>query len=153
MSRVAISLILLMFSCRTPIEGGVPGAPDLARASDLATGDMTVIVGVVCGSVRCASDVGQFCDSADYGVTGTCLPPTASPMHKSFACDGPEDCPGGGVCCLTPDGSACSTFGFCVSGNVKGEWMCHVQGDCGAGFFCCPVAPPSSYAACLDHPC
>jgi hypothetical protein len=132
-----------MTGCQHPRPGADAGARDLAGAPDL-----TVIVGVVCGSVRCATDADQFCDTGDFGQSGTCRAHT-TPSATAYACDGPEDCPSS-VCCRTPDGSACSAFGFCVAGSVKGELMCHTQDYCGM-LTCCPLQPGVPYAVCREQ--
>jgi hypothetical protein len=171
--RAFALILLLAAACRTaPLPGPAPGPaldaaapadasmrpPDLSALVDAAppdlvsSPDLTFIVGVVCGDVRCATEADQFCDSSDFGKSGTCRAHTSA-TNTPFACDGPEDCGQGGVCCLLPAGSACSGFGFCVTGSIKGEWMCHSQVDCGPGFFCCPVASGSPYQICLDKMC
>lgn len=169
MRRVFIGVVLSAWSCtREPLPVApaqdLAGAADLAVARDLAPPpdlappardlalppDLMPAVGTVCGAAVCAASI-QFCDSADEGITGTCRANVA-PEHAPYACDGPEDCPSR-VCCMTPDGSACSTLGFCVAGNVKGLWMCHDTASCGVGFRCCPVSPTSPYSVCRDGAC
>jgi hypothetical protein len=131
-----------------------PGAADLAGPQPdlLMSPDLLYsTLGIVCGEARCAPSADQFCDTADYGVTGTCRAHTSAD-HKPFGCDGPEDC-ASMACCMTPDGSACSAFGFCVAGMVKGLWMCHTTPECGPSFVCCPVASGSTYGACHEQVC
>ncbi len=102
-----------------------------------------------CGGVECAPCADQFCDTADYGVTGTCRAHVAA-MHQSFGCDGPEDCGAQGVfgaCCLIDGiGAACSSAGC----GTSARFMCHRDGDCAAGERCCKLAPgtASTYSAC-----
>jgi hypothetical protein len=108
--------------------------------------------GIPCGAVRCAPCASQFCDTADYGVSGVCRAQVAA-MHLAFGCAGPEDCQGG-VCCVTAAGSACSATGSCTLGGIKGQPMCRDDAACGVGSLCCslPGAPAASpYRACADN--
>jgi len=153
--------VLLITACDD--ERPIPPAFDLSVAMDLTADqaeppdllpppDMVSLLGVICGSARCASDADQFCDSADYGKSGTCRAHTTA-TSTPYGCDGPEDCPTG-VCCLIPEGSACSSVGFCLTGRaVKGRWMCHIDMTCGIGWSCCPLAPDAPYAACFESNC
>jgi hypothetical protein len=123
--------------------GRVPAAP----SPDLAPSPS----GIPCGSVRCAPCAEQFCDTGDYGVTGTCRAHVPA-VQLAFGCAGPEDCQGG-VCCMTPNGAACAAAGFCLAGTVRGQPMCRDDSPCGAGSRCCPIpgAPAASpYRVCTD---
>jgi len=166
LALLQISVVVPACSSRAIAPPPAPGPADASAATyDLSSPpsiddlsqvvvdppDLLSLIGVACGPLHCAQDADQFCDTADYGITGACHA-HVSATAKPFGCDGPEDCPSG-ACCMTPDGSACSAFGFCVSGNVKGRYMCHGGGSdyCGKDSLCCPLAPGSPYEACLDQ--
>jgi hypothetical protein len=134
------------------VDAATPISSDGGMSEDLAGGgtpDLLSLTGIACGEWHCAQCADQFCDTSDYGLSGTCRA-HVSATAKPFGCDGPEDC-GAGACCMTPDGSACSAFGFCTSGNVHGRYMCHDDAYCGAGNLCCPLASGAPYRACLDQ--
>jgi hypothetical protein len=109
--------------------------------------DLGTTTGVPCADARCAPCADQFCDTADFGKSGSCRAHVAA-TSQSFGCDGPEDCAGQGVfgaCCLLDGiGSACSTAG--CGGNAR--FMCHADGDCAPGEHCCALASGTSYSAC-----
>jgi hypothetical protein len=109
--------------------------------------DAGTTTGVPCADVQCAPCAGQFCDTADYGLSGTCRAHVAA-TNQSFGCDGPEDCVTQGVlgaCCLIDGiGAACSAAGC----GTSARFMCHRDEDCGSGEQCCKLAAGSSYAAC-----
>jgi hypothetical protein len=111
--------------------------------------DLADTTGVPCAGSECAPCADQFCDTADFGKTGTCRAHVAA-MYQSFGCDGPEDCGAQGalgVCCMLEGiGSACSLAG-CDSAN-GGIFMCHVVSDCAPGEKCCPLASGTTYSAC-----
>jgi hypothetical protein len=109
--------------------------------------DLGSTTGVPCAGAECAPCADQFCDTADFGKTGSCRAHVA-PNNQTFGCDGPEDCVTQGVfgaCCLIDGiGAACSTAG-CGS---SARFMCHQDGDCAAGEHCCVLAAGTSYSAC-----
>jgi hypothetical protein len=115
--------------------------------------DLGSTTGVPCADAQCAPCAAQFCDTADFGRSGSCRAHVAAD-HQSFGCDGPEDCGAQGVfgaCCLLDGiGAACSTAG-CSGGGAR--FMCHVVGDCAAGESCCPLASGTSYSACKMGGC
>jgi hypothetical protein len=133
--RATALLALLLATCGTPATP----LPDLGTAT-----------GVPCADAQCAPCAGQFCDTADFGKTGSCRAHVAA-VNQSFGCDGPEDCGAQGVfgaCCLLDGiGAACSTAG-CGS---NGRFMCHRDEDCATGERCCVLAAGTSYAACAAH--
>jgi hypothetical protein len=126
-------LILLFFGC----GAAHGGAHDLALATT---------TGVPCAGVQCAPCADQFCDTSDYGKTGSCRA-HVSATYQSFGCDGPEDCVAQGVfgaCCfLDGIGAACASAGC---GN--GRFMCHDASQCAPGEKCCPLSSTTSYSAC-----
>jgi hypothetical protein len=109
--------------------------------------DIGSTTGVPCADAQCAPCADQFCDTADFGKSGSCRAHEAA-MNQRFGCDGAEDCIAQGVfgaCCLIDGvGSACSTAG--CGGNAR--FMCHQDGDCAAGERCCALASGTSYSAC-----
>ena len=111
-----------------------------------------LVPGIPCADVKCAPCADQFCDTADYGVTGSCRAHVA-PTNFSFGCDGPEDCGGSGAlaaCCLFDGiGAACSGAG-CGS---SARFMCHAVSDCAAGESCCALAAGSGYSVCTAGGC
>lgn len=114
-----------------------PSAPDLGS-----------VTGVPCGGVQCAPCADQFCDTADFGKSGSCRAHVAAD-HLQFGCDGPEDCAQQGVfgaCCLIDGiGAACAGFG-CMPGRP----MCHDDSQCATGQHCCALASDTTYSACAD---
>ena len=157
--RADLVIAILLFGCDSselPIvtETDMGTAPvDLARPVDLMMSsppDLLLVPGVACGAYHCASDVDQFCDTADDGITGVCRAHVA-PTNLGFGCDGPEDC-ATATCCHTANGSACSALGFCTLNNMTGDWMCHTDPECGSGFVCCDLASGSPYRIC-KHAC
>jgi hypothetical protein len=153
---LALFASIALAGCGSPHPGGadlsVPA--DLAVVvGDLAMADMSVEpTGVPCADVKCAPCADQFCDTADYGVTGTCQAHVAA-MNLSFACDGPEDCGGGGLgaCCLF-DGIGATCSGAGCGGLAR--FMCHdAKLHCVAGENCCPLGPGSTYSVCTTNPC
>ena len=114
-----------------------PAAPDLGSTT-----------GVPCGGVECAPCADQFCDTADYGRTGTCRAHEAA-TNQMFGCDGPEDCGAqgalGACCLLVGIGAACASAGCGGSGAL---FMCHRDGDCASGEHCCALASGTTYSAC-----
>jgi hypothetical protein len=121
----------------------------MSAPADLAGVEPT---GIPCADVKCAPCADQFCDTADYGVTGTCQAHVAA-MNLSFACDGPEDCGGGGLgaCCLF-DGIGATCSGAGCGGLAR--FMCHdAKLHCVGGENCCPLGPGSTYSVCTTDPC
>lgn len=113
-----------------------PAAPDLGATT-----------GVPCGTSLCAPCADQFCDTADFGKSGTCRAHVAA-ADLQFGCDGPEDCGAQGAlgaCCMIEGiGSACSGAGC----GANAVFMCHGDGDCAPGEHCCALASGTTYAAC-----
>jgi hypothetical protein len=118
--------------------------------TDGDTGPVGTWDGIDCGDQIC-SVPGEFCcqglNSASCDAAGnanSCGFPAGAPAF----CDGPEDCPGGGldVCCANaPSGTFCQescdpgpiTFG----GAGKAE-LCHDASQCGEGLDCIECFPP-----------
>ena len=131
-------------------------APDLLHNHDLGedAGDPPdlagppAIHGVPCGGTTCFNESDQYCQTSDWGESGTCQMPVG-PGPGYFACDGPEDCPSG-ACCYLDSASVCGLFGFCVAGNVVGEFMCHTDAECGVQSKCCRKGTMGTYKTCAD---
>ena len=84
--------------------------------------------GVSCGGgATCSIAAGEHCceDATLHCSTGAC-------GYHEYDCDGPEDCPGGEVCCFPGDRAACRA-GCAPTGVV----LCHAASDCPAGQVCC----------------
>lgn len=104
---------------------------------------------------------GQTCDLASgcCGVTATCDPSCAT---GTFACDGPEDCGPGTVCCLeffgsTLQASSSQCLSTCQTGAIRYD-ACHVAEDCEVGESCCdslggPTNLGGPYGVCLPGGC
>ena len=107
-------------------------SPPAARSAATSGSDLGSTTGVPCADLQCAPCADQFCDTADYGKSGSCRAHVAA-THQSFGCDGPEDCVAQGVfgaCCLFDGiGAACSTAG--CGGNAR--FMCHEDAGLRAG--------------------
>lgn len=68
---------------------------------------------------------------------------TCNGNEQEFACDGPEDCNPGDVCCHQPMmGGVCAAM--C---NGQGDVLCHDTNDCG-GNACDPYAPFPGFNSC-----
>ena len=113
-----------------------------------ATPDLGSTTGVPCADTDCAPSADQFCDTADFGKTGTCRAHVAA-MNQSFGCDGPEDCGAQGelgVCCMLEGiGAACSAAGCGFNGGL---FMCHDESACAPGEKCCALASGTTYSVC-----
>jgi hypothetical protein len=136
---------------RVPDLGGLDlpaldSAPDLADAPDLA--EPPAELGALCGGALCPDAPDWYCQTDDWGETGTCQM-SVTPAQGYFGCDGPEDC-SSGACCLLDQASVCSAVGFCVAGTVIGEFMCHTDRECGPLSRCCRKGSHGSYRACVD---
>lgn len=104
---------------------------------------------VVCnfGATVCDAKQGeQCCVLIETGkiigascVTGECTP-GAGQFGESFACDGPEDCANGSICCAYRGGSAACAKSETCDLNSDHVQLCHTQNDCQAlpGTTCCP---------------
>jgi hypothetical protein len=78
----------------------------------------------------------KFCGERAF-VKPRCVRGSSQCWPFATNCDGPEDCEGGGVCCVDPEAGAsygpttateCTTRGRCL-GRVA-ELACHEDGDC-----------------------
>jgi hypothetical protein len=127
-----------------PTPDAPPGTPDARPTPDamtmpdaMTTPDAGGTVGVACGAMTCT--MGDDCCVTPHGGG---QPPDFScdtscgQGELTYACDGPEDCPGQ-HCCLYNSGftygSACQDS--CGNG---GDVTCNVAGDCpNGGDQCC----------------
>jgi hypothetical protein len=125
--------------------GGCGSHPAMNDVPDLSS----TTTGVPCAGSQCAPCADQFCDTADYGQTGTCRAHVAAD-NLSFGCDGPEDCGSQGAfgaCCIIDGiGAACSIAG-CPNNS---RFMCHGVQDCAPGEQCCPLASGTTYSVCAQ---
>jgi hypothetical protein len=119
---------------------------DLSGAADLA--EPPAQQGTPCGAALCADAPDYYCQTDDWGETGTCQT-SETPAQGYFGCDGPEDC-ASGACCLLDHGSVCSAVGFCVADTVIGEFMCHTDRECGPLSRCCRKGSHGPYRTCID---
>lgn len=104
-------------------------------------------VGIDCMGVTCNAMTEQCCitrDPGGGGAMGTCIASDAMCMGATAACDGPEDCGGGEVCCarvgLGGASTTCEASAMCASGAYGPFELCHAPADCTDGTdMCCPV--------------
>lgn len=92
-------------------------------------------IGVGCGNQTCAP--GQVCCGGGFGGGNTfdCAD-KCDGNQNTYACDGPEDCPGQ-ECCFGQGGSSCAAS--CGWGE---QTACRSDADCGGGS-CCPTQYPN----------
>jgi hypothetical protein len=120
-----------------------PGAPDAPAAT---TADASVDAGdpnagTVCGQAVCTG-TDRCCITFDNGVGGGVqsadCKATCGDGEVTYACDGPEDCPGQD-CCFTGQrgGSHCASG--CGFGEVQ---ACRASSDCTLQQ-CCPTQSPN----------
>jgi hypothetical protein len=123
------------------------GPRDMGRPRDMArrdAGSMCMLVdepatpnAVPCGAGDCTVNPGRCC--LQQNGTGALCTMNACPANRiTFACDGPEDCPGNSVCCLRQLGNQVS---FTCQNNCSGLVLCHDDGDCPMSQRCA-VQPP-----------
>jgi hypothetical protein len=80
---------------------------------------------VACPGVGgCACTAPSVCCMGSIdGHAGNCVDPRDCNAFV-LSCDGPEDC-GGGVCCMTSNGTSCTTASACT-----GQWLCRNDSHC-----------------------
>jgi hypothetical protein len=99
---------------------------------------------VVCpGPSGCQCAGGEVCcipPSPAPGATGACTAMTAC-ADVAFACDGPEDCAAGEVCCAKGYAAQCVAEADCF--GVDAYVLCHADADCESklGTTCGPADP------------
>jgi hypothetical protein len=120
--------------------------PDFAGVDLLGVDLMTPadFGGTTCGAMVCSG--AQVC-CLSSPTTGSCFPSSGCDGGAStFACDGPEDCPGGGQCCVyvvTTSGGSESGKSYCAATCPSGSYvlsaggganetsiMCHSDSEC-----------------------
>ena len=95
---------------------------------------------VICGDISCDTTTSVCC----VGLTGSeCVAgSTCGGFSAPQACDGPEDCASGSICCVGfPSGASCVADGACPSGQNE---LCHVNSDCRGTDSCLSCNPPGS---------
>ncbi|MCS6798739.1 MAG: hypothetical protein NZ898_09430 [Myxococcota bacterium] len=117
------------------IEMDASGTTDAGRR-DGATPRDGGAAGVMCGMEICRG--GQVCCATFGGgmTTAMCTDPDAC-RGASFACDGPEDCTDGTVCCGNRTGSGAGRTA-CASPDGCMFRICRTDEDCPSGSECCP---------------
>jgi hypothetical protein len=119
-------------------DASPPGDGPVVIDGPMTTVDAAIGPGAACGAVTCTLGQQECC----IGVMNVCKPAGTCPS-QGFACDGPEDCPGG-VCCYpnANNGSRCQT-------NNCQDIACHEDGDCPGGTpKCCPKPISPGYSVC-----
>jgi hypothetical protein len=117
-----------------------PGAGPLATVS-ICT-DAPKANTVWCGGALCDVSRGKTCCYSKTTKTASCALATACASGDvSFACDGPDDCAMGSLCCATRTGLGLLTGGQCAAGSCPmtggGIIECGGTNGCAAGFTCC----------------
>lgn len=112
--------------------------------------------------VECGAD---HCGAAGGPAGSCCIPvfggaPACGAMCQfgqiALACDGPEDCGMGEVCCFSASGGGrCATEANCPrqgSGLSQQTWLCNATADCPMGSGCCRSAYLEDYnvGTCID---
>lgn len=114
---VVVTVALAGFAIASCSSGGSGGSP--------GTGSQAYS-GVICEKVTCP----QLCCPG-----GSCAPSSVGCGDFFMACDGPEDCPAGQVCCIgigAHYGSAdCENPADC--GQSFQQVACHTTADCPVG--------------------
>jgi hypothetical protein len=124
----------------TPDAPTQPGTPDakITVIDAMPPGPPDAAVGVGCGNQTCTG--GNVCCVSIGGGGGMQLEckDNCGGNQATFACDGPEDCPGE-ECCFARSGSTCDT-----SCGFGAQVACRSAQDCpGAGDKCCPTQYPN----------
>jgi hypothetical protein len=115
-------------------DGDAMGPRD--AGSDGTTSTTDAAIGAACGPVTC-KPTEVCCMGAMLACTGVGQCPV-----PSFACDGPEDCPGA-QCCFGSQGQGGSSCKTCAAP------ACHVDTDCPTtAAKCCPKMFTPGYKVC-----
>jgi len=144
MLRICV-IAMALVACGGGGGGGKQDAPagddapmiDGPGTDGSTTVDAAILAGPACGATTCTLGQEVCC----IGVVTVCKATALCPS-QAFACDGPEDCPGGVCCFPNNNGSRCQT-------NNCQAIACHVDGDCPAGTpRCCPKMFTPNYGVC-----
>lgn len=117
-----------------------PGHTFDARPDSQPAGPPDANIGVVCGNATCAAN--QVCCETAGGIGGgnpqfDCAD-KCDKGQGTFACDGPEDCPGQ-ECCFSRTDSSCA-----ASCGIGEQQACRTDADCPGGVdSCCPTQYPN----------
>jgi hypothetical protein len=124
-----------------PVDSPVT-EPDAAVVVDAPSGTVDAAVGTTCGAELCTAT--QECC---VGAGGSTCVDTGTCQTVTFACDGPEDCPGE-VCCFGAGGVG-GGGSECRPANQCQNNACHEMTDCeGNTPMCCPLGD-TGFKACL----
>ena len=107
---------------------------------------------VTCGNaVEACSLTTQNCCVTDYKPdAASCNEGSTCKGLASAACDGPEDCSGGQVCCISVSLTTSAPFAAiqhrcvadaskCTGGGLVNRLLCHTDAECAAGEGCEPI--------------
>ena len=112
-----------------------PGVPD---ATPPGPPDAAANQGIGCGNMTCSGqNVCCVSFSGGGGQTGFECKDKCDGNQGTFACDGPEDCPGQ-ECCVGRTSSACADS--CGFGEST---ACRSPSDCSGGDQCCSTQYPT----------
>jgi hypothetical protein len=103
-----------------------------------------------CGMNSCATPADKCCLQMNGGPMCVAATAAVDQCLVVIACDGPEDCPQGQHCCITPNSTggavtACATA--CMAGHSL--TLCHRASDCAAEApDCCKGSADSAFGSC-----
>jgi hypothetical protein len=129
-----------------PVEAAVPDSAD-EEAGEAAASDADAAdgAGVPCGTAICTVGFGCCADPNGKPI-GCTTPADCMPGGIFSTCDGPEDCPGGSLCCAShPPTGGGGYVTRCRAGDCNpGVHVCHL------GDAMCPCRLPPT--GCLQVP-
>jgi hypothetical protein len=118
-------------------QSGTPDAP-VAVIDAMPVGPPDAAIGVGCGNQTCSAG-NVCCVGGPPGNMQLECKDKCDGNQATFACDGPEDCPGKDECCFSRAGSSCDTS--CGFGE---QVACRSAQDCpSSGDQCCPTQYPN----------
>ena len=134
------------FDAGDSMDGSLPGDDGGTTDDGGGTTGDAGIVGVDCMGMICSGSTPRCCITRDPSGTAmaTCIASDGMCMGVTAACDGPEDCSTGELCCVGFDttgggGATCRTM--CGAGERA---ACHDVMDCPASDgrmpMCCPFS-------------
>ncbi len=120
-------------------DDGATDASSIDASADSGDADSGSFTGIACGVQGLMCDPSTVC--CDEAPPSCSSPPVSCAGGHVYACDGPEDCTGGEVCCILFDGgpgamAGSSCLPSCVTGAIRYP-ACHDARDCEPGGACC----------------
>jgi hypothetical protein len=144
-----------------PAEDTAPGE-DAAPAPDSGPAEPGICCDPAC-ETRCDLGTQECCIDVGAGGASSCVEAGACETGVTAACDGPEDCDGGGICCVagtvglgggteTDIAATCADsceYAVELTGGAIQTTACHSPSDCAEGRSCCS-ASVSPASLCLE---